>query len=284
MRKRYLETDLFMFAVYYFRFAFSSPSAPFHKLWADDLMSGKNVELIGFRGSAKTFWLCVKIIHSICYRKKRFWCVYGYTKTLAEGILFALITYLSTNTKLIRDFGTLYIPDESEKQKTNKKKATQKKSRPHFITENHVMVKALGIGESPRGLFYTPADESGIFRPDAVAMEDIDVDKSVANIEIIEKNYAWIKGELMGGLDPKAQIFFNGNVIKNDGIVPRFEREYAKNKKWVIRRQPGEIDGVPTWPARYCMEEEEGKFSLKELRNQLGDTSYGQNILLTPYQ
>jgi hypothetical protein len=40
--------------------------------------------------------------------------------------------------------------------------------------------------------------KDGTFRPDAVFLDDIDVDKSVSNIEIIDKNYNWIKGELLG--------------------------------------------------------------------------------------
>ena len=36
------------------------------------------------------------------------------------------------------------------------------------------------------------------FTPDLIILDDIDVDKSVNNIENIEKNYLWIKGELLG--------------------------------------------------------------------------------------
>lgn len=54
----------------------------------------------------------------------------------------------------------------------------------------------MSVGQSPRGEVFFAKD--GTFRPDAIFLDDIDVDKSVSSANILEKNYRWIKGELLG--------------------------------------------------------------------------------------
>lgn len=262
-----LEKDLFLFGLYYFPEAFKYPSADFHKQWAKDMMTDKNVLLIGFRESAKTFWAFVKFVHNICYKKKRFQMFYCFDQNKAGNRMYDVVVALQSNLRIRSDFWTLF-PEEREPNKA------QKRTISEFITKNGVKCKAMSIWASPRGEVYISAD--GTFRPDAVFLDDIDVDKSVSSVFQIEKNYLWIKGELLWGLSDDSQIIFLGNVIKTDGIVLRFEIDYKDSPYWIIRRKAIIENGIITW-ARFSQEDIDKK------RSELGEISFNQNMLLIPY-
>jgi len=138
-----LERDLFLFGLYYFPEAFKYPSADFHKQWAKDMMTGKNVLLIGFRESAKTFWAFVKFVHNICYRKKRFQMFYCFDQNKAGNRMYDVVVALQSNLRIRADFGVLF-PEEREADKA------QKRTINEFITKNGVKCKAMSIGTSPR--------------------------------------------------------------------------------------------------------------------------------------
>lgn len=269
-RITYLEKDLFTFGVYYFTDIFRSKSPSFHKQWCKDMMTDKHIELIWFRESWKTVWAMIKILHNIVYKKKRFMMFYCYDKKKATSRLYDTVVQLQTNRKLINDFWELF-PSKRE----DKDDWSQKKSIPDFITKNKIKVKASSIWESPRWEMYFAPDWS--FRPDYIILDDIDVDKSVSNVEIIEKNYLWLKGELMGGMSEDCQILFLGNIIKSDGIVPRFEKDYKENENWIIRRKAVVENNEITWSERYTWE------SLEKKKKMLWEISYNQNMLLIPY-
>jgi predicted phage terminase large subunit-like protein len=233
------------------------------------MMDKKNLLIIGFRESAKTFWANVRFIHSIAYKHNSFALWYCYDKTKASDRLYQVVLQLQTNKKLIEDFGQLFPP------MGKKDDEVQKKSVSEFITTNGVKCKAMSIGESPRWQLYMSKD--GTYRPDLVVLDDIDVDKSVKNIEIIDSNYHWISGELLWGLSDHAKIIFLGNIIRNDGIVLRFEKDYKDSVYWTIRRKALIENGEITWPERYSEADVEAK------KEKLRSISFNQNMLLIPY-
>lgn len=262
-----LERDLFLFGLYYFPEAFKYPSADFHKQWAKDMMSDKNVLLIGFRESAKTFWAFVKFLHNICYKKKRFQMFYCFDQNKSGTRMYDVVVALQSNFKIKNDFWTLF-PEERTADKAQKRTITE------FITKNWVKCKAMSIGASPRWEVYISSD--GTFRPDGVFLDDIDVDKSVSSVVQIEKNYLWIKWELLWGLSEESQIIFLGNVIKTDGIVLRFDIDYKDSPYWIIRRKAIIENGEITWK-RFSQEDIDKK------RSELWEISFNQNMLLIPY-
>lgn len=154
-----------------------------------------------------------------------------------------------------------------------------------FVTTNGIRVKAMSVGKSPRGLLFKTAD--GAFRPDIVGIDDVDTLKTVANQKTIEKSYSFIKNEIVGGIGRNARIFFLGNVIKTDGVVPRMERDCRASKRWRVYSQAiYDEEGRIVWPERFCETEEEsletGKESLAKIREESGSTAWAQNYLLVP--
>lgn len=108
-------------------------------------------------------------------------------------------------------------------------------------------------------------------------LDDVDVTDSVRNSQIIEENYLKITGETFGALDKrKSRIIFLGNIINEDGIVPRFEQEKMNAKNWCVLRQPLIENGESVW--KFFTKEK-----IEEIRENEGEISFGQNYLLTPY-
>lgn len=278
-RQAYFARDLHSFGKFYFSEVFKCEGAPFHRDITNALRGPKHVMVKAFREAAKTVWLRIFYVWAIAYRKRRFLMHYSFEEELAEALLFDVVTALQTNPLLIADFGELYPGAARDGLK-------QKAGISEFITTNGVKVKAMSIGKTPRGAVFQTFD--GAHRPDLIGLDDIDVLKSVKNPETIAANHAFIKNEVLGGLSPDAKVVFLGNVIKDDGVVPRMEQERKSDPDWVVISQAiKNADGSLAWPARYCWTDAEseatGKISLEKKRRLLGEVAYGQNFELTPY-
>lgn len=104
-------------------------------------------------------------------------------------------------------------------------------------------------------------------RPTLLILDDIDVSKSVSNIEIIQQNEKKILGETISALDPlRRKIIFLGNTINEDGIVPRFRNNYKDSPNWDIFHQPLVKDNINQRPEVFTQEvietlQEDGKMS-----------------------
>lgn len=269
-RYELLEQDLFLFGLYYFTESFTAPSAFFHKEWCKAFQGNEHLLIIAFRESAKTLWVMIKWIHNICYSKKRFMMYYCFDASKSAWRLYDIAIHLQTNKKIQEDFWILF-PGSVK----NAEQESQKKSLGNFITTNWIQCKAMSIGQSPRWEMFF--HRTWTYRPDFVVLDDIDIDRSVSNVNIIEKNYRWIKWELLWGLSWNCQIVFLGNIIKNDWIVLRFEIDYRNSKNWKIFRKALIEDWICTWPERYSDED------IADKRAMLGEISFNQNMLLLPY-
>lgn len=107
--------------------------------------------------------------------------------------------------------------------------------------------------------------------------DDIDVIRSVSNVQIINQNEAKIQWETIPALDPlRRKIIFLGNVINEDWIVPRFKKRYEGKENRDIFFQPLFDDKwVNTRPE---------VFTDKVVEEAMSDgkTSFNQNYLLIP--
>jgi hypothetical protein len=94
-----------------------------------------------YRWSAKTTYVIIYTIKSICYNLKHFIMFFTAEQGKSVARLYDIIIHLQTNQRLIEDFWELF-PDNKTKTDENWQKANQKKSIPEFITTNWVKVKA----------------------------------------------------------------------------------------------------------------------------------------------
>lgn len=268
-----LERDLFLFALYYFTDLFTHKASDFQKEICFELDNKKDLLIIGYRWSAKTTFTIIKIIQNICYNKSNFIMFFCAEKTKSTARLYDIVVHLQTNRKLKNDFWELF---PNQKNKNNDwEDFNQKKSIPEFITTNQIKVKASSIWESPRWEIFF--NNKWSFRPDLIILDDIDTDKTVYNINTIEKNYNWIKWELFWSLQKNgARIIFLWNVIKSDWVVPRLENDYKNNPNWKILRKALIEDWKITWD--FFTNED-----LEKLKMQQWEIAFNQNYLLIPF-
>lgn len=171
---------------------------------------------------------------------------------------------------ILQDYWTLF-------PLTTKKEELKKKSLSDFECTNGVKITSKSLGQTLRGANEFDMDNDTSSRPTLLILDDIDVEKSVHNPDIIDKNYNKIKGETISALDPlKRKIVFLGNTIREDGVVPRFRKEYEEAKSWDIFRQPLFVDGANIRPEVFTDE-------VVETIKDDGDISFNQNYLLRPY-
>ena len=241
----------------------------FHKEMKKDLMSNKNLLWIMFRWSWKTTKVLIYIIWCIVYKRHNFITFYSFDKNKAKSKIFWLVSELVSNKKIKTVYWDIYPLYKLDKE------VLQKRSIAEFITLNWVKVKAFWIWESPRWEIHVTKE--WVYRPELIVLDDIDVEKSVQNIEVINKNYEFLKWEVFWWLDINNRIIFLWNIIKEDWLVPRFEKEFKNDKNWIVRKQPLIENWKIVW--RYFT-----KKKTEEIKKNQWEIAFNQNYLLIPYK
>ena len=171
------------------------------------------------------------VVRVIATKKKYYIIRANFDKAKAESMLYKVREILQINDKLIEDYGSLFWEDEQTKNKRlrlqKKKKTQNKQSIKEFICTNWVLIQAQSLGTSTRGLNHLY--EWVVYRPDLYIGDDLDTNSSVQNSKVIERNYLKIKAEAFWGLASYCQIILLWNIIKEDWLVPRFEKDYKES-------------------------------------------------------
>ncbi len=211
---------------FYFSDDFKSELANFHYEWIEAIFSWKWVFIEGFRWSIKTAIVIATTTYRISNNLVKFVVWKSFedsasrrnTTTIARNLM---------NPLLEKDYWILFSVKWS-------KEDLDKKSTWEFDTKNWVKVLSNSLWEKLRWA------NSKKTRPDLLILDDIDVDDSVNNVKVIDKNYQKLTWETFWALDKeKYQIIFLWNTIKNDWLVPRFRKEIKNKKKyWEIFWQP----------------------------------------------
>lgn len=254
------EDNFPLFFVYYYARYIKYGFAPFHYEMfddVDDLIKGKIRELawIMFRESAKTSIAKAFVVWCIVYKKKNYINYDSYDKGNAESALFDIVTEMTSNRRLIADFGELY-----SKQQTDK---PQLKRISNFITNNGIKVEAFSTQESARGRIY------GADRPGLVIVDDFENSKTKES-EIVTQKVIEHIDEFKKALDSKdGRVLYLGNFITDTGSVNHIIRKSKANPNIRVRSVPVMTDyeitdmkivkATPTWPSKYCISKADAK-------------------------
>jgi phage terminase large subunit-like protein len=186
------------FVEYYFPHYADFECADFHIEAANMIAEDDEIWILleWARGLAKSthadilipLWLMIK-------GKLHFMLLVGQSLETAIDLLGDLRTELIENERFIHDFGKQLEPTCSERI---------------FITYSGVVFKALGAGQSPRGTRING------YRPDYVAIDDLETDKLARNPDMVEQLYDWLTGALMGVFGKKATGFIRRMVVANN--------------------------------------------------------------------
>ena len=260
-RKAICRHSLMFFAMIYFRHMFKFKTPDFHKLWYA-LMNFRDPKtrdrfkyliLCGFRESAKTSLAKIKIVHDICYRRKRLIGYVCYEKEASGEALFDIVTWLTTNKRIIGDFGNLFDGDDLEKK-------PETKSIKNFVTTNGVRVTAYSIRQTARGKVFD------MERPDCYVIDDFENLVTKASAALTKKAINFIK-EMMTGLSPDAEVIFVCNKVSDTGSVQWLLDMAENNPEFRVQEVPVIIDGKSVWPQMFVMTDEEAKERNKLISN-----------------
>ena len=254
-----------------FQYHYGRPNmASRQKTWCSDLQNWFHILLKWFRGSRKTSLLRWFVIWCAVYNKHPYIVRQSYEQNASSDNV-RQIAKMMFKKSVVADHGLLF-PLEV------KREDLAKKSLHDFQTTNNVRIVARSLGENLRGANEYEMEWEESSRPTLLVMDDIDVNDSVQNPQIIEKNFKKITGETIEAMDHfHRQIVLLGNVILEDWVVPRFESMYNWEKWWKCHSQPLiDKDGNNTWPDVFTKE------VVADIRSTTTKVSWKQNYLLEP--
>lgn len=292
------EKRLDLFAMHYFREFMTHKTKDFHKQWYIDALQDKNILNVWFRDSWKTaIFGLVYIIWCICYQKYYFIVFYAFEKDKAKSKTLNIVNLLKANKFIKEDFWYLFKDNKVDTTRKDNDSMQEQKTIDEFITTNWIKVKAMSMNMSPRWEQFVNK-KGQVIRPELVLLDDIDVIKSVRNIEVIDNNYHFITWEVMWGISNNGKIVFLWNIIWEDWVIPRLLRDQIANPWWIVSDTPliNENEEI-VWPEKFVWTDEERDVinaeisdkrkhvvSLQSKLHDQGLNAFNSNYRNKPYQ
>ena len=264
-RVHYLEHDFLLFYEYHFEYSLEE----FQVKWAESLQSHQNTMIVSFRDANKTTLTKAYILWCICYCKEPYIIIQSYNSADSAQWVRSVASMLF-KPSILEDYGELFP--------VWLKKSDIKKSWGNdFETRNGVKIVSKSLGENVRWANSFDLQSDKVSRPTLLVLDDIDVEASIKNKDVINKNENKIINETIGAMDSwRRKIIFLWNVIEEDWVVPRFEKRYSWKSSWNVFRQPLFEDWKNIWSERFTEK------VIQDLRD-MGETFFQQNYLLIPF-
>ncbi|MSR87096.1 hypothetical protein EXS70_02900 [Candidatus Peribacteria bacterium] len=140
------------------------------------------------------------------------------------------------------------------------------------ISNYGAKIMAVSIDQAVRGFRH------GSYRPDLFVCDDIEDMMSVKTKEGRDKTYQWVKSELLPAGDTGTRIVFIGNLLHEDCLLKRLQREIeARTLRGIYREYPL-VDGSEKclWPGKYPTKE-----TIEAERQRIGsDSAFYREYLL----
>lgn len=218
LRKKLGAIDLEYFGRAYVPHYFTRPSPRFHNelddIWISGVLKGLNPlnpatridrrngckrAVAAPRGHAKSTNLTFKNnLHAILYQYKNYPLIISDSSDQADGFLADIKTELEENPRIREDFGDLM----GKVWKSNV-----------IITSTDIKVEAIGSGKKIRGRRHRN------WRPDLIAMDDVENDENVATKEQRDKLRNWFYKAVSKAGDTYTDIIYIGTVLHFDSLL-----------------------------------------------------------------
>jgi len=263
-RKKACKGNLLEFARTYFPDYVPNDFARFHKDW-DRIAKIENDPLLvqGFRGSGKsTFFTLLDPIHAISYGLRNFMIFSSYNEEKSAAFTGRLLLELMYNPRLKNDFGE-FIP------------GNQKPALNRFVanvpgTGKSVLVRAISIGQDPRGFVHGP------HRPDYVRLDDIQNRQRAKSKKFVRATVEWIMQDMIPALDACYSAVIVATPLNTRCVASTLEKGSDDIRPVTTYKFPAEKRGKPTWPSQFPSSR------LSRLKRTIGTTAYNQEYLLVP--
>jgi len=184
------------------------------------------------RGLAKSVWNnIIKPFWLHINDEAHYMVVVTTSKDRADELLEDLRAEFEVNERIINDFGIQHNPGQWEKG--------------FFITKSGFVGKALGAGQSVRGLRVKAQ------RPDFISVDDLETKETIANPKRQKKLANWIERDLIPTMDGKIRRFMYSNNRFAPVMIQTILQE--RHPKWKVHHvkayNPSTYE--PTWHQKY---------------------------------
>ncbi len=251
-----LKGDFVLFCKYYFPKYCSGEFAKFQKDAAKQIIDNDVITaaIAWARDHAKSMIMDTMLtIYLVCTEKTRNVILVSRNETNAQELLMPVMINLEANQRLINDYGVFKSPNRWEIG--------------NFKTLNGQSFRALGAGQSPRGIRNEEA------RPDLILVDDIDEDELCRNPKRLDDLWDWVMGALFPCFDIAGakRFIFVGNIIAKDSVIQR-SLKIADFKQIInILSEKGE----PSWKEHFTLEQ--CNYMIKKLGYRLSQREYFNN-------
>ncbi|PIR51713.1 hypothetical protein COU77_04300 [Candidatus Peregrinibacteria bacterium CG10_big_fil_rev_8_21_14_0_10_49_16] len=223
----------------YFNHYVKHKTAPFQQemfaLTKNDAL--RTIVITAFRGSAKSTIMNMSLaLWSILGKPgQKFILLVGQTQVQARQHLKNIKDELETNAILRHDLGP-FREEEDEWRNSCL-----------VISNYNAKIMAVSIDQSVRGLRHREN------RPDLIICDDIEDLQSVKTREGRDKTYRWVKGELIPAGDTGTKLVFIGNLLHEDCLLKRLQREMGSTSLQGAYREYPLLDSNDAclWPGKY---------------------------------
>lgn len=260
-----------MFCLIYLSHYFYRPPAAFHKELMSNLSdySIKRLLVIGFRGSAKSTLGSVALPIFAALEEPQ---LYSFiipvadTGTQAALNIANIKTELDSNQLLINDYGVIEYRKVHDPNPEPTLESDEEWQAKNMLLGNGVRIMARSRGQKMRGLRHRAA------RPKLMIVDDPEDAEWVKTRENRNKTDRWMRGEVMGAIDPDGRIIDIGNWLHEDALMARMKR-LPQFK--VLEYPLITAEDMVTWPALYPDQK-----SLDDKREEMGDVAWMREMLL----
>lgn len=239
--------DVRFMVQYYFPHYATSESADFQIKSANDTLKNQTEKKFDEwgRGLAKSVWDdVIKPFWLYINNQAHYMVIVTTSKDRASELLEDLRAELEGNERIINDFGEQHNPGQWEKG--------------FFITKKGFIAKALGAGQSVRGLRVKAQ------RPDYIVVDDLETKDTVANPKRQKKLANWIERDLIPTMDGDIRRFQYANNRFAPVMIQTILQE--RHPKWKVHhiKAYNAATYEPAWPQKY------GVDYYRELESEIG--------------
>ena len=197
------------------------------------------------RGLAKSVWNnIIKPFGLSIQDQAHYMLIVTTSKDRADELLEDLRAEFEGNERIINDFGVQHNPGQWEKG--------------FFITKSGFIGKALGAGQSVRGLRVKAQ------RPDYISVDDLETKETIANPKRQKKLANWIERDLIPTMDGSIRRFIYSNNRFAPVMIQTILQE--RHPKWKVHHVKAYNPSTyqPTWYQKYSAT------YYKELEEEIG--------------
>jgi predicted phage terminase large subunit-like protein len=222
----------------------------------------ENVGIAAPRGHAKSTMLMVHLMWLIVNGYKHYIIYISDSYTQALEHVQALQYELEYNQTIKWLYGSFKTDEWAEGE---------------FVTKNDVKIVAKGQGMKIRGLKHKQ------YRPDEVAIDDLENDELVANSDRRRKLKNWFKlGVLPAMAKEEGKIDYVGTILHGDSLLSQIVNKNEEFAGWKTAKYQAISEGKALWPQMWTIEELEAMRSNPSHPKYMGHIAFAQEYQNEP--